>query len=271
MPAPIMNIVFFVLGAVVGSFLNVCIHRLPRGGSLISPGSHCPKCGRHIRWFDNIPMLSYILLMRRCRYCGATISGHYFIVELISSLLFLGLYMRFGLSINLLIYLVLTSSLIVMSFIDFDYRIIPDVLNCPGIVIGLVLSILHPAIHIRPQPWDRVFTSPAIASVADSFSGIILGAGFLFALAILGRAIFKKEAMGFGDVKLLAMIGAFLGWQMVVLTIFISALIGSIIGIIIKLKTTGSYIPYGPYLALGAIVAIFGGEKIILWYISGLG
>ncbi len=265
------GIVFFILGAVVGSFLNVCIHRLPRGESLIKPGSHCPKCGRHIRWFDNIPMLSYIFLKGRCRYCGGTISKRYFIVEFISSLLFLTLYMQFGLSINLLIYLVFTSSLVVMSFIDFEYRIIPDVLDCSGIVLGSLLSILHPAVHIRPQPWDRLFTSPAIASMADSLSGIILGGGFLIVLGILGRAIFKKEAMGFGDVKLLAMIGAFLGWQMVLLTIFISALIGSIVGIILKLKTSGSYIPYGPYLALGAIIAIFKGEKIILWYIGGLG
>jgi leader peptidase (prepilin peptidase)/N-methyltransferase len=265
------GIIFLILGAVVGSFLNVCVHRLPRGESLVRPGSHCPKCGRHIRWYDNIPMLSYILLKRRCRYCGAAISRRYFIVELISSLLFLALYMHFGLSINLLIYLMFASFLIIMSFIDFEYKIIPDVLDCPGIVLGLALSILHPAIHMRPQPWDRLFTSPVIASMADSLSGIILGGGILIAIAIMGRAIFKKEAMGFGDVKLLAMIGAFLGWQMVLLTIFISALIGSIVGIILKLKTSGSYIPYGPYLALGAIIAIFEGEKIILWYIGGLG
>jgi leader peptidase (prepilin peptidase)/N-methyltransferase len=158
-----------------------------------------------------------------------------------------------------------------MSFIDFEHRIIPDILDCPGIVLGLAVSILHPAIHVRPQPWDRLFTSPAIASMADSLSGIILGGGALLALAVLGRAIFKKEAMGFGDVKLLAMIGAFLGWQMVLVTIFASALIGSAVGIIVKLKTSESYIPYGPYLALGAIIAIFEGEKIILWYMGGLG
>ena len=276
MPDPIIRIVFLALGAVVGSFLNVCIHRLPRGESLIRPGSHCPKCGRSIRWYDNIPMLSYILLKRRCRHCGGTISGRYFIVELISSLLFLALYMQFGLSsseecISLSIYLVFTSSLIVMSFIDFEHRIIPDVLDCPGIVLGLALSILHPAMHIRPQPWDTLFASPVIASVADSLSGIILGGGLLFMLGILGQAIFKKEAMGLGDVKLLAMIGAFLGWQMVLLTIVISAFVGSVVGIIVKLRTGGSYIPYGPYLAMGAIVTIFEGDKIISWYMGGIG
>ena len=271
MPAPIIRIVFFTLGAVVGSFLNVCIHRLPRGESLIRPGSHCPKCGRNIRWYDNIPMLSYILLKGRCRHCGGTISGRYFIVELISSLLFLALYVEFGLSINLPIYIMFASSLIVMSFIDFEYKIIPDVLDCPGIVLGLALSIVHPAMHILPQPWDRLFASPAIASMADSLSGIILGGGLLYMLGILGQAIFKKEAMGFGDVKLLAMIGAFLGWQMVLLTILISAFAGSVVGIIAKLRTGGSYIPYGPYLAMGAIVAIFEGDRIISWYMGGIG
>ncbi len=271
MPELIMRIVFLALGAVVGSFLNVCVHRMPRNESLVKPGSHCPKCGRNIRWYDNIPMLSYVLLKRRCRDCGAAISGRYFIVELISSLLFLALYMEFGLSISLLVFLIFGSLLIIMSFIDFEHRIIPDILDCPGIVLGLAVSILHPAIHVRPQPWDRLFASPVIASMADSLSGIIVGGGALLALAVLGRAIFKKEAMGFGDVKLLAMIGAFLGWQMVLVTIFASALIGSAVGMIVKLKTSENYIPYGPYLALGAIIAILEGEKIILWYMGGLG
>jgi len=268
---PWLSFFVFAFGAVVGSFLNVCVYRLPRGKSIVRPGSHCPKCGRNIRWYDNIPMLSYVFLRGRCRYCGASISVRYFIVEFISALLFLALYMRFGLSVNLPIYLAFTSSLIIMSFIDFEYKIIPDVLDCTGIVMGLVLSVFHPAMHVRPQPWDRLFASPVAVSVLDSLSGIIVGGGFLIALAVFGRMIFRKEAMGFGDVKLLAMIGAFLGWQMVLLTIFLSALIGSVVGIILKLKTGGSYIPYGPYLALGAIIAIFEGEKIILWYIGGLG
>ena len=222
-------------------------------------------------WYDNIPMLSYIFLRRRCRYCGASISSRYFVVEFISALLFLALYMRFGLSVNLFIFLFFTSSLIVMSFIDFEFKIIPDVLDCSGIVLGLVLSLFHPAVHARPQPWDGLFASPVVASVMDSLSGIVLGGGFLVALAVFGRMVFRKEAMGFGDVKLLAMIGAFLGWQMVLLTIFLSALVGSVVGIIMKLKTTGSYIPYGPYLALGAIISIFWGQEIISWYIGGLG
>ena len=267
----IFKIFFFALGAIVGSFLNVCVHRLPRGESIVSPGSRCPKCGRHICWYDNIPMLSYVILRGRCRHCGSGISGRYFIVELITAFLFLALFLRFGLKVDLLVYLAFTSSLLVMSFIDFEHKIIPDILDCPGIVIGFVVSMLLPAMHVRPQPWDSTFESPAVIAAADSLSGIILGGGFLVVLAIAGRAVFKKEAMGGGDVKLLAMIGAFLGWQMAALTVFISALIGSVVGIIAKLRMKGSYIPYGPYLALGAIIAIFYGERIILWYLGRLG
>ena len=188
----IMKAFFFVLGSLVGSFLNVCIHRLPRSESIISPGSHCPKCGKNIQWYDNIPMLSYILLKGRCRYCTATISARYFIVELITASLFLALFLQFGLSMSLLIHVAFVSSLIAMSFIDFEHKIIPDILDCPGIVVGLVVSIAHPAIHARPQPWDSIFKSPGVAAAADSFSGIILGAGFLILLAIAGEAVFKK-------------------------------------------------------------------------------
>ena len=267
----ILRTFFFALGAVVGSFLNVCVHRFPRGESVVSPGSHGPKCGKHICWYDNIPMLSYVILRGRCRHCGSGISGRYFIVELITAFLFLTLFLRFGLTVNLLVYLAFTSSLIVMSFIDFEHKIIPDILDCPGIVIGFAVSMLHPAMHVRPQPWDSTFESPVVIAAADSLSGIILGGGFLVVLAIVGRAVFKKEAMGGGDIKLLAMIGAFLGWQMAALTVFISALIGSVVGIIAKLRMKGSYIPYGPYLALGAIIAVFYGERIILWYLGRLG
>ena len=262
---------FFIFGAIVGSFLNVCIHRLPREESIKYPGSHCPKCGRHIRWYDNIPLLSYIVLRGKCRYCCSGISPRYFGVELITALLFLSLFLRFGLCINTFIYIAFISSLIIMSFIDIEHRIIPDVLDCWGIAAGLVISAIHPAIHVRPQPWDSLFKSTITIAIADSLSGIVLGGGFLIILAIAGKAVFKKEAMGGGDVKVLAMIGAFLGWQMVIVTIFISALIGSVVGIAMKLKLRRSYIPYGPYLAIGAIIAIFYGAELISWYTAGLG
>jgi leader peptidase (prepilin peptidase)/N-methyltransferase len=247
----ILKIFFFALGAIVGSFLNVCVHRLPRGESIVSPGSRCPKCGRHIRWYDNIPMLSYVILRGRCRHCGSGISGRYFVVELITAFLFLTLFLRFGLTVNLLVYLAFTSSLIIMSFIDFEHKIIPDILDCPGIVIGFVVSMFLPEMHVRPQPWDSTFGSPAVIAAVDSLSGIILGGGFLVVLAIVGKAVFKKEAMG--------------------LTVFLSAIIGSVVGIVAKLRMKGSYIPYGPYLALGAIISIFYGERIILWYLGRLG
>ncbi len=260
----------FILGAMIGSFANVCIFRMPMQKSIVWPGSHCFRCGRLLRWFDNIPILSFIILKARCRNCKLKFSIRYPLVELITALFFLALYLKFGASLEFLIFAVFTSSMIIMSFIDIDHRIIPDEIDLPGILLGIVLSGLYPPLQLRPQPWDSIFTSPAVISLASSLSGVLLGGGILMALAVFGKMAFKKEAMGGGDIKLIAMIGAFMGWQFVVLTIFISAVAGSLIGFIMKLKTSSSYIPYGPYLAAGAMVSVFFGEQIILWYLNTL-
>lgn len=260
----------FILGAMVGSFSNVCIFRLPMGKSIVQPGSHCFRCGRYIRWFDNIPILSFFFLRGKCRRCGLKFSPRYPLIELLTALLFLWLYFKFGLSPEFFIFAAFSASMVIMSFIDIDHRIIPDEIDLPGILAGIVLSAAYPPLHTRPQPWDSVFSHPVMISLASSFSGVLIGGGILMGLAVFGRMAFKKEAMGGGDIKLIAMIGAFTGWQFTLFAIFLSAVIGSVIGIIMKLKTSSSYIPYGPYLAGGALISMFFGEEMISWYISTL-
>ncbi len=262
----IIALIFFLFGSLVGSFLNVCIYRLPRGESIISPPSHCPRCQKALLWYDNIPFLSYILLKGRCRYCRQGISCRYFVVEFLTAIIFLSLFLKFGLSWELLIYLVFVSGLIVATFTDFDHLIIPDVISWPGLILGLILSTVYPSLQRAIHPWSNICTSPG-EGFLTSLVGALSGGLFLYAIGVLGGKVFKKEAMGGGDVKLLAMIGAFLGWQLVALTIFISALSGSLVGLVIKLKKGESYIPYGPYLALGAVISLFWGERLINWYL----
>ena len=262
----IMAPVSFIFGSIVGSFLNVCIYRLPRGESIISPSSHCPSCQKALLWRDNIPFLSYILLKGRCRYCHQVISFRYFVVEFLTAILFLSLFLKFGLSWDMLIYLAFISSLIVATFTDFDHRIIPDVVTYPALVLGLILSIVYPSMQRTIHQWSNICASPGEGFLA-SLIGALSGGLFLYATGVLGGKVFKKEAMGGGDVKLLAMIGAFLGWQLVALTIFLSALSGSLVGLVIKLKKGESYIPYGPYLALGAVISLLWGEGLINWYL----
>lgn len=248
-------IIFFLLGSIIGSFLNVCIWRLPRGESIVYPGSHCPVCGAPIKWFDNIPILSFLLLRGKCRSCGERISLRYPLVELLTGCLFIAIYGFFGLSFQTLIYILLTSSLITIGFIDLDKKIIPNLITLPGIALGLIFSLfLH---HL---------------SLKDSLLGAILGGGILLLVGIFGKALFKKPAMGGGDVKLAAMIGAFLGWQQILLVLFLSFLIGAVIGTAVELmKGTLSkrrQIPFGPYIALSGILAIFFGQDLINFYLG---
>lgn len=265
MPAELyyyLSFLVFVVGACVGSFLNVCIYRLPREESVITPRSHCPKCGSMVAWYDNIPLLSYLILRGRCRYCGQTIAFRYFVVELLTALLFLMIWLIYKLSFLTVIYWVMTAGLIVGTFVDFEYMIIPDVVTLGGMVIGLLFSWLVPDLHDAATGW-RGLLSGVI--------GMLLGAGILFSVGVIGSMVFKKEAMGFGDVKLLGAIGAFLGWQAVFFTILVSAFFGAIVGVslvVVGQKQWQSKIPYGPYLALAAIIWIFIGEKLWLLYMD---
>ncbi len=245
----------FLLGAIVGSFLNVCVYRLPEGQSIVSPGSRCPSCLRAIRWYQNIPILSYLLLRGRCAECGARISWRYPFVEALTGLTFLLVFVTFELSWVTPVYWVFGSVLIAITFIDLDHQIIPDLISLPGIVVGfLAASFL--------VPW---------ISWLDSLLGIMLGGGSLYLVAVVYEFLTKKEGMGGGDVKLLAMIGAFLGWQSVLPIIFLSSLFGSLVGVplmLIRRSDTKLAIPFGPFLALGALIYLLWGRYLIEWYLS---
>jgi leader peptidase (prepilin peptidase)/N-methyltransferase len=258
-----LDVIVFVFGAVVGSFLNVCVHRMPRDQSLATPRSHCPHCKAPIRWRDNIPLLSFILLRGRCRHCQAPISPRYFIVELLTATLFLLVWLKVD-GWTGPIYWLLIAGLIVATFIDFEHYIIPNEITYGGIVAGLLLSALYPPL-MEAENFRQ--------SLARSALGVLVGGTALLAVAIVGEKIFKKEAMGMGDVKFLAAIGAFLGWEATLFTLFVSSLLGGTIGLLLVLlgkRAWQSRIPYGPYIALGAVVWIFGGREILDWYIQFL-
>lgn len=258
---------FFLFGIIVGSFLNVCIVRLPHERSVVKPRSHCPQCKHPISWYDNIPLLSYTLLGGKCRHCKAVISFRYFLVELITGLTFAGFYLHFGLSAVTLAYLVMACCFIVATFVDFAHRIIPDEVSVGGMLIGLILSFFIPELHVD-HPVG--FQGQELA-LGRSALGVFIGGGSIYLLAIIGDFIFKKESMGGGDVKLMAMVGAFLGWKLAVLAFFIAPFFGAAYGIAEKIRTKDSAIAYGPFLVLGALISLFWGGDIIAWILGSYG
>jgi len=262
----------FVLGAVTGSFLNVCIHRLPRGFLLHKPPSHCPFCNEPIRWHDNIPIFSYLWLGLRCRFCGVRISPRYALVEGLTGLLFAYVtwrlvsgpgeveYARLG------VYVALTMALVAASFVDIEFRIIPDEVSIPGMLLAPVASLVWPHLHDLREPFvvgplTRLLkmapeAHPWACGVLASVVGMAVGAGVIWALGVVGRAVFRKEAMGFGDVKLMAMVGGVLGWKVALLGIVLGAFAGAVLGLLMLLRTRDTRIPFGPYLSLGSFVAM---------------
>ena len=247
------SIFVFMLGAVVGSFLNVCISRLPCNESVVSPPSHCPGCRYRIRWYDNIPLVSYALLRGKCRNCGIEISLQYPLVEFLNGALSLFLFLRFGPTPLFSVLFLFCSALVVVTFIDLEHQIIPDEISLPGIVIGFVFSFF-----LKGHGW------------LNSLLGILLGGGSLLLVAYSYHLLTGKEGMGGGDIKLLAMMGAFLGWKAIPFIIFTSSLAGSLIGITVMLlqrKDSKLAIPFGPYLAFGALFYIFYGPRLISWYL----
>jgi len=244
-----------LFGAVVGSFLNVCIHRLPHRESLLRPGSRCPRCRTPIAWYDNIPILSYLRLRGRCRSCRAGISWRYPLVEALSAVGYGFIIWRFGVTVTAFVYLLLFAALVVVSFIDLDHMIVPDGITLPGMALGLIVGPF-----LLPRWWD-------------SIGGLVLGGGLLYFMAWISPYLFGKEGMGGGDIKLLAMIGAFLGWQQVLLTVILGGLAGALVGVTLigaRVMTRGTYIPFGPFLSLGALAAMLYGTDIIGWYGSFL-
>jgi leader peptidase (prepilin peptidase)/N-methyltransferase len=255
MQLPLIFYMFaLVFGAVVGSFLNVCICRLPEGKSIVSPPSACPRCGKGISWYDNIPVISFLVLRARCRSCGEPISWRYPLVEALNGILTLLLFSKFGPTLLFPALFIFCSSLVVITFIDLDHQIIPDEISLPGIVIGFLFSFFLPGIG-----W------------LNSLFGILLGGGSLFLVAWSYEKLTGKEGMGGGDIKLLAMMGAFLGWRSVPFIIFAASLVGSVIGVAVMMlqKKDGKLaIPFGPFLAFGAVLYIFYGPQLIDWYLS---
>ena len=344
-----LDFVVFAFGAVVGSFLNVCVHRMPRGESIVAPPSHCPHCNERIRWSDNIPLVSYLVLRGKCRHCGTRISSRYFVVELLTGVLFLAIWSQFK-EVNPAlcpIYWLLVAGLIAGSFIDFEHYIIPNELTLGGVVVGFLCSVAVPTLQHTPShgeatlrslggilsgglvlfliaelgkllfgrlrvplppdtvvriaddmlklpdeeiPWpdlffrqsdqirfkaatlkfaDKAFTDATVAVREDTFT--VNGEQYSLAdagaiEATTNEIVIPREAMGFGDVKLLAGIGAFLGWQSTVFAIFVSSTVGSLVSLALIAcgkKEFQSRIPYGPYIALGAIVWIFAQEPLL--------
>lgn len=249
-----MSFVIFLFGAIVGSFLNVCIYRLPRDKSIVVPNSFCPSCEKPIKYYDNIPILSYILLQGRCRNCNTKISKIYPLVELITALLFLLLFKKTGFTIELPVMMLFVAILIVISLIDLEFQIIPDILSIGGVAIGFLLSFVRP-----------------FFGFLDALYGIILGGVVLFAIAYLYQLCAKREGMGGGDIKLLGMIGAFIGIKGVLFSLISGSLIGTIVGIplmLIKGQDTKYAIPFGPFLSLGAIIYIFYGNMFVVMILN---
>jgi leader peptidase (prepilin peptidase) / N-methyltransferase len=239
----------FAFGLIIGSFCNVVVYRLPQGKSIVMPGSQCRSCARSIRPWDNIPLLSYFLLKGQCRFCKEPISIRYPVVECISGVLFVLFYLKFGLSMTFVVYALLTSVLIIVALIDLDHNIIPNTITLPGMAIGLGLSTA--ALPITPL---------------SSLYGLMIGGAIFYLIALI-----SKGGMGGGDIKLIAMIGAFLGLPGVLFTIFASALFGSMVGLMLILlgkKGRKDRVPFGPFLSCGAILFMLSGNELIQWYLG---
>jgi len=252
----LLYVFIFVVGSLLGSFSNVCIWRLPRGESIILPGSYCPRCKKPVRWFDNIPLISFILLKGRCRNCQERIPFRYPLVEFLGGTGLLAGWLKFGLSPDFLFFLVFFFILLIIAGIDFYHQIIPDKLSLPLIAVGLLYGLLPITDYPRLR---RGFGGQGLP-ITSCLAGLLAGAGFLWLAAVLGKKIYKKEAMGGGDVKLAAGIGACLGWEKIFWVIMLAAGIGALSGlllIILKKKTRTDPIPFGPFLAAGAILLFF--------------
>ena len=253
-PSPALEATFVtLLGLFLGSFMNVCIYRLPRGRSPVRPRSGCPGCGHMLAWFENVPVLSYLVLRGKCRSCGTSISPMYPIIESITGAMFLGAYLWYGPSALLVVRLVFGCAMIVLFVIDLQHRILPNVITLPGIVAGFLLS------EVAGPGW------------LSSLTGIAVGAGSLFAIAEVYYRVRHEEGLGMGDVKMLGMIGAFLGWKLVLVTLVLSSVAGSIVGVVVLIAKRESLkyaLPFGTFLAVAAMVAAVAGDSLVSWYLQ---
>ena len=246
-------LVFALAGLMIGSFLNVCIYRLPRRESIVWPASHCTSCNRPLAWFENVPVIGWLALRGRCRTCGSRISAMYPLVEVTTAVVFAGGVLVYGLSPLLLIRLAFACALIVLFVIDLQHRILPNVITLPGIAAGFAASLF------LPPGW------------LSSLIGIVAGGGILFAIAEAYYRLRGIEGLGMGDVKMLAMIGAVLGWPLMLLTLVFASFAGSLVGVGLMASGRGGMqaaLPFGTFLALGALVAAVAGDPILTWYLS---
>jgi leader peptidase (prepilin peptidase) / N-methyltransferase len=275
LPPALIGVFVFALGLIIGSFLNVCIVRIPEGKSIVLPASACTKCGAAIRPYDNIPVLSYLLLGGKCRACKTHFSAMYPAVELLTGVLFFICYCAFGLSLDALKWSIFSAIMVVLVFTDLRERILPDVVNYTGLALGLVLSLfVEPADGTARWIANRMFEFPPPApliSLADALFGAAIGAGLLWGISEAYFRLRGREGMGMGDVKMMLMAGAFLGTKRTLLTIFAGSLLGSVLGIafiLARRKDSDYELPFGTFLGLAAILVVFFGTSVVNWYQS---
>ncbi len=254
----------FLFGLVTGSFLNVCIYRLPRNRSIIAPASFCPSCGAFVKWYDNVPLLSYLLLRGKCRSCKSPISLRYPLVEALTGLLFGLLFIQFVLkqeqSLSLYVaYTALSSALIVSSFIDLEFYLIPNEITMPGIIAGPIFSFLFPGIHYPVNHLGAPLTLDysRMDALSASFTGILIGGGIVWLTAVIGSFVFRREAMGMGDVKLMAMIGGITGWKLALMVYFLAPFFALAAAVPLFFVGKGRKIPYAPFLSMATLAALF--------------
>ena len=253
----------FALGAIVGSFLNVVIHRYPREESIVFPGSHCPHCNAPIRWYDNIPILSYTILRGRCRACHAPIAIRYVLVELANALFYLAIFLRTGPTFVFPLVAAIVSMLIVLIFIDADIQILPDIIDLPGLAIGIIIG--------WTQAGARVSDMTLSSSWIDSIAGAGIGASVLLTIALAYRLVRRIEGMGLGDVKMMAMLGATVGWEPLFGLLVIASVVGAVVGAIVASRSGAGMqaaLPFGVFLGLAALAVIFFGPTLWSWYLA---
>ena len=269
----IAEVFFVVLGLIIGSFLNVCIARIPRQESIVFPNSHCPQCGNPIKAYDNIPLLSYLLLFGKCRSCGQRISWQYPVVQVLTALTFWATFVLLGVNLKAVILLIFFSSIVILIFIDLNHRILPDVITLPGVLFGLLFSLLAPVQDSTAEVILGLFglgTSNAIfISFLNSLMGVLVCGGFLWLVAEVYFRVRKIEGLGFGDIKLMGMVGAFLGMKLALLTIMLGSMMGAVLGLLfIKLagKDVRYELPFGSFLGIAAIISALWGPQLISDY-----
>ncbi len=278
-PLPIACAFLGVVGAIIGSFLNVVIHRLPREQSIVFPNSTCPKCRKPIKAYDNIPIISYLILRSRCRHCGVHISIRYPAVEALTAILFAAVAWHDGLSFALVFDLAFAAAMVTLIFIDAEHMILPNAITYPGIIFAIITRIFVPYLagpaHFDdlPQLLSAFPTLPVwLVSTIGAAIGALAGGGSLWLMGFMWEKLRGVEAMGFGDVKMMLMVGAFVGWRLTILTILLGALTGSIAGIVVMYRRGGRnlqmMLPFGIFLGIGSIVSLLFGARIITWYAS---